>query len=148
MTTIMLDSSIHPPASFCPQRSCKWWRLWRLHIVGQGNRGEGTKKVNVRKLGYIDNKVVYGPRCSKLPAEWAGMWMRYTIHRSENKCCSGSEIERPQSLWIQLCIYTTEMLGVKIDYIIMWTKLETIQQQVEHVWSERQLSINDFRSVK
>jgi hypothetical protein len=42
-------------------------------MEGHGNRGEGTGSGKVRKLGYINEKLVYGSICSELPAECPGM---------------------------------------------------------------------------
>jgi len=53
-------------------------------MVGHGNRGDQTGYGKVSKLGYINEKLVYGSICSKLPAEKAEMSQRYVIHRSEN----------------------------------------------------------------
>ena len=63
-------------------------------------------------------------------------------------CSSGSAIERPQSIWMQLSIHTNDMLAVNNDYRIMCIKLLTIQSQLEHVEGEHQQSVNDFRSFK
>jgi len=87
----------------------------------------------VRKLGYIDEKLEYGSTCGKLPAESAGMWQDYVIHRSETRCISGSKFEMTQSFWIQLSIHTNYTLAVNNDYMIICTKLLTIQQQLGHV---------------
>jgi hypothetical protein len=32
-------------------------------MVGHGNRGEATAKGKIRKLGYIDETLVYGTKC-------------------------------------------------------------------------------------
>ena len=63
-------------------------------------------------------------------------------------CISGSEIETPQSFWIQLSIHTNYTLAVNNDYMIICTKLLTIQQQLGHVYGERQWSVNNFWSCK
>jgi len=70
-------------------------------------------------LGYINEKLVYGSICSKLPAEHTGMWKCYLIFCSENMCSSGAEIERPQSSWMQLRIHTNDKLAANNDYMIM-----------------------------
>ena len=56
----------------------------RVHIVsilqrpygGHRNRGDPTGYGKVSKLGYINEKLVYGSTCSELPAERAGMSQR------------------------------------------------------------------------
>ena len=117
-------------------------------MVCHGNRGEGPAWGRVRKLGYIDEKWVYGSTCGKLPAESAGMWQRYIIHHSEIMCISGSNIETPQSFWIQLSIHTNYNLAVNNDYMIICTKLFTIQQLWGHIYGERHWSVNDFWTGK
>jgi len=57
-------------------------------MVGNGNQGDRTGYGKVSKLGYINEKLVYGDTFSELPAESAGMSQRYIIHRSENMCFS------------------------------------------------------------
>jgi hypothetical protein len=42
-------------------------------MVGHGNRGEANGEGKIRKLGYIDQTLVYGSKCGKLPAESAEM---------------------------------------------------------------------------
>jgi len=54
-------------------------------MVGHGNQGDQTGYGKVGKLGYINERLVYGSTCSELPAESAGMSQRYIIHRSENQ---------------------------------------------------------------
>jgi len=61
---------------------------------------------------------------------------------------SGSEIEMPQSFWMQLSIHPNYALAVYNDYVIICTKLLTIQQHVGHVYGERQWSVNEFWSSK
>jgi len=62
-------------------------------MVDHGNQGEGTGQGKVRNLGYINEKLVYGSICSKLPAEHGGIWKCYLIYRSENMCSGGAEFE-------------------------------------------------------
>jgi hypothetical protein len=76
----------------------------------------------VRKLGYINKKLVDRSTCSELPAESAGLSQRYVIHRSENMCISGSEIDTPQSFWMQLGIETNYTLAVNNDHTIICTQ--------------------------
>jgi len=57
-------------------------------MVGNENQGDRTGYGKVSKLGYIDEKLVYGYTFSDLPAESAGMSQRYVIHHSENMCLS------------------------------------------------------------
>ena len=132
MTTIMLQSSIHPTISLCNQTWCTWSTFWKLFMVGHANRREGTAYGKVRMLGYMNEKLVYGSTCGKLPAESAGMWQRYIIHHSQKMCISGWEIEKPQSFWMQLSIHTNYTLAVNNDYTIICTKLLPIQQQLGH----------------
>jgi len=113
-------------------------------MVGHGNRGKGTGSGEVRKLDYINEKLVYRSTCDKLPAESTDMWQRYMINRSENRYISGSEIEMAQSFWMQLCIHTNDLLPINNDYMIICTKLLTLQQQLGHVYGERQRSVNNF----
>jgi hypothetical protein len=56
----------------------------------------------------------------------------------------GSEIEITDRFWMQLSIHTINTLAVNDDYIIICTKLVTTQQQVGHVYCERQWSVNAF----
>jgi hypothetical protein len=49
-------------------------------MVGHGNRGEATGSGKLRKLDYVDETLVYGSKCGKLPAERAEMYQRYIIH--------------------------------------------------------------------
>jgi hypothetical protein len=42
-------------------------------MVGHGNRGEATGESRIPKFGYIDETLVYGSKCGKLPAESAEM---------------------------------------------------------------------------
>jgi len=144
----MLHSFIHPTTSLCVQTCCTWWSFWRLLIVGHENGGEGTAWGKVRKLGYIDEKWVYGSTCGKLPAESAGMWQPYVIHRSEIMCIGGSDIEMPQSFSIQLSIHTNYKLAVNNEYMIICTKLLTIQQRLGHIYRERHWSVNNIWSWK
>ena len=59
-------------------------------------------------------------------------------------CISGSDIETPQSFWIQLSIHTNSILAVNNDYMIVCTKLLTIQQLLGHIYGERHGRVNDF----
>jgi len=59
-------------------------------------------------------------------------------------CISGSDIETPQSFWIQLSIDTKYKLAVNNDYMIICTKLLTIQQLLGHIYGERHWSVNNF----
>jgi hypothetical protein len=45
-------------------------------MVGHGNRGEATGYSKICKLGNIDETLVYGSKCGKLPAESAEMQQR------------------------------------------------------------------------
>jgi len=56
----------------------------------------------------------------------------------------GTDIEMTQSFWIQLSIHTHYKLAVNNDYMIMCTKLLTIQQLLGHIYGERHWSVNDF----
>jgi len=68
----------------------------RVHIVSilkiaygsNGNQGDRTGYGKASKLGYINEKLVYGYTFSELPAESAGMSQRHVIHCSENMCFS------------------------------------------------------------
>jgi len=146
MTTVMLHSCIHQTTSLLIQIWCTWSTFWTLLMVGHGNWGEGTGEGKVRKLGYINEKLVYGSTCGKLPAESTGMWQRYVIHCLENMCISWSGIETPECFWMQLSIHPHYTLAVNNDYMIICTKLLPIQQQLEYVFGEHQWSVNDFWS--
>jgi hypothetical protein len=87
----------------------------------------------MRKLGYINEKFLDGSIYSKLLAESTGMWKRYLIYQAQNICCSWSESKRPKIFEMQLSIHTNDALAVNNDYMIMWMKLLTKQQQLEHV---------------
>jgi hypothetical protein len=73
-------------------------------MVGQGNRGYQTGYGKVSKLCYINEKFVYGSICNELPPEKSEMSQHYIIHLSENMSFSCSEIDTPQSFWIQLSV--------------------------------------------
>jgi len=103
-------------------------------MVGHENRGEGTAYGNVMKLGCINWKRVYGSTCGKLPAEGAGMWQRYVIHRSEIMCIGGGDIDMPQSFWIQVSIHTNDKSAVNNDYMIICTKFCTRQQVLGYIY--------------
>jgi len=148
MTTIMLHLSIHQPASLCSQTWSTWLRFSKLHMVGHGNWGEGTGHGTVRKLGYSNEKLLYGSICSKLLAECAGMWKRYLIYPSENMYSSGSEIERPQSFSMQLSIHTNDTLAFNNNDMIICIQSLIRHHQLEPIQGERQQSINNFRSYK
>jgi len=59
-------------------------------------------------------------------------------------CISGSEIETPRSIWMQLRIYTNYTLAVNHDYMITYSKLLIIHQQLGHGYGESQWSVNDY----
>jgi len=63
-------------------------------------------------------------------------------------CISGSDIDTPQSSWIQLSIHTNYKLAVNNDYMIICTKLLTIQQLLGHIYRELHWSVNDFWTCK
>jgi len=63
-------------------------------------------------------------------------------------CISGSDIEMPQSFWIQLSIHTNYKLAANNEYMIICTKLLTIQQRLGHIYGERHWSVNDIWSWK
>jgi len=117
-------------------------------MVGNGNQGDWTGYRKVSKLGYINQKLVYGYTFSELPAESAVMSQRYVIHRSENMCFSWSEINTQQIFCMQLSIDTNYTLAVNNDYMIVCTKWLSIKQQLEHGYGECEWSINDFWTSK
>jgi len=117
-------------------------------MVGNGNQEDRTGYGKVSKLGYINEKLVYGYTFSELPAESAGMSQRYVIHHSENMSFSQSEIDTPQSFCVPLSIDTNYTLAVNNDYMIVCTKLLSIKQQLGHVYCECEWSINDFWTCK
>jgi len=117
-------------------------------MVGHRNWGDPTGYGKVSKLGYINEKLVYGSTCSELPAERTGMSQRYVIHPSENMYFSWSEIDTPQSFCMQLSIDRNCTLAVNNDYMIICTKLLSIKQQLGHVYGECEWSINDLWSCK
>jgi hypothetical protein len=49
-------------------------------MVGHGNEGDATGLGKIRKLGNIDETLVYGSKCGKLPAETTEMLHCYIIH--------------------------------------------------------------------
>ena len=59
-------------------------------------------------------------------------------------CISGADIDTPQSFWIQLSIHTNYRVAVNNDYMIICTKLLTIQQVLQYIYGERQWGVNDF----
>ena len=61
---------------------------------------------------------------------------------------SGSDIETPQSFWMQLCIQKNYKLAVNNDNMIICTKSLTIQRVVGHMYGERLGSVNDFWTCK
>ena len=63
-------------------------------------------------------------------------------------CISGSDIEMPQSFWIQLSIHTNYKLAVNNDCMIICTKLLTIQQLLGHIYGEGHWSVNDIWTCK
>jgi hypothetical protein len=71
-------------------------------MIGHGNRGVGTVPRKVMILSYITEKFEYESICSKLPAEHTAMYKLYLINLSENMCIRGSDMERIQSIWMQL----------------------------------------------
>jgi len=90
MTTIMLQLSIHPPASLCAQTMCTWSWFWKFHMVGHGNWGEETGQEKPTKLGYTNETLVNRSICSILPAESAGMRQHSPIYHSGTMCSSRS----------------------------------------------------------
>jgi hypothetical protein len=70
---------------------------------------------------------VYRSKRGKLPAETAGMRQNYVFSWSENMCISESEIQTPQTFWMQLGIQTSYTLAVTHDYTIICTKLCTVK---------------------
>jgi len=77
------------------------------------------KDWQVKKLGCINQELVDGSTCGKLAAKCDGMWQRYVIHRSDNICRGGSEMERPQSFWMQLSMHWNDTLAASNDSMIM-----------------------------
>jgi len=63
-------------------------------------------------------------------------------------CISGSDIEMPQSFWMQLSIHTNCKLAVNNDNMIICTKLLTIEQLLGHIDGERHWSVNDCWTCK
>jgi hypothetical protein len=92
-------------------------------MVGHRNRGDPTGYGKVSKLGYFNEKLVYGSTCSELPAEHAGMSQRLVIHRSENMSFSCEDLDMPQSFCMQLSIDKICTLAVNNDYMIICRKL-------------------------
>lgn len=148
MTTIMLHCFSHSPASLCAQTWCTWSRLWKLHMVGHGYWGEATGQGQVRMFSYNNEKLVYGSICSKLPAECTGIWKCYLINCSENMYSGGSELERPQSFWMQLRIHTNDTWAVTNNYLSMCRKSLPIPQLLERIEDDRYWSVNNFRSFE
>jgi hypothetical protein len=97
---------------------------------------------------FSNEKLVYESIFGKLAAESTGISQRYIIHLSMNMYIGGSEMEGPQCFLIQLIVLTNDTLAVKNGYIIISTKLLTIQQQLGHVYGETQLSVNNYRYCK
>jgi len=143
----MLHPSIDPTTSLCVQTGCTYSAFWKLLMVCHGNQGDRTRYGKVSKGIYINEKLVYGSTCSKLPAESAGMSQRYNIHRSENMRFSWSENDTPQSFCMQLSIDTNCTLAVNNDYMIICTKLLSKKQQLGHVCGEYEWSVNNFGLV-
>jgi len=61
---------------------------------------------------------------------------------------SGSQIETPQIFRMQLSSHTDYTLAVNINYMIIYTKLIIIQQQLGHGYGECQWSVNDYWSCQ
>lgn len=53
----------------------------------------------VRKSGYIDQELVSGSICLKLPAECAEMQWPYVVHRLDTMCGGGGA----ETKWSQSC---------------------------------------------
>jgi len=87
----------------------------------------------MKKLGYIQDKLAFQSIWNKLPAERTGMSKWYLINRSQTMFSSGSAIGRPHRFWMELSICTNDTLPVKNNYMIMFIKSLTIQQQLEPV---------------
>jgi hypothetical protein len=64
-------------------------------MVHHGNRGKGAGSGQVRKSGYINQKLVETSTYSELPRKSTGMHAAYIIHHSDIMYDGGSEIERP-----------------------------------------------------
>jgi hypothetical protein len=119
-----IHTSKHPTVLLCFQTWFTWSWFWKLYMVGHGNEGERTWLETVRKLGNIKAKLLYGSKCSKLRAEHTGMWQQFILYCFENMCWSGSQIETPESFWMQLNIHTNDILAVNNDYNYVYTAID------------------------
>jgi len=95
-------------------------------------------------LGCIDPQLVDGSTCGKLPTESAGMWQCNVIHRSDNVCSIGPQIERPQSLWMPLSIHRNDTLAINSGNRMIDIQWLTVQWLLGCGHGERQWSVNDF----
>jgi len=86
--------------------------------------------------------------CSEMPAEKAGMSLRYVLYRSENMCFSWSEIDTWNSICIQLWNDENYTLAVNNDCMIGCTKLLCIKLNLEHDYGEYECNSNGFWSCK
>jgi len=123
ITIVMLHSFTHPATSLFVQTSCTWSTMLNIHMVGYGYRGEGTGYVKVRKLDYINEKLVCGSAYWKLPAGNVDIWQRKVVNHSENIRFNQSKIETLHRFWMQLSIHTNNSLALNNDYMIICTKM-------------------------
>jgi hypothetical protein len=97
-------------------------------MVGRGNQGDETEHGKVRKLGDLNEQLVYGSSCIELAAESAGLLQHFVIDDSYNMCFSASDIDTPQCFCIDMGIDRNCTLAVNTDYMIICTKLQSIKQ--------------------
>jgi len=71
-----------------------------------------------RMSGYSYQKLVERSTYHKLPPEWTGMWNGYIIHYKDNVYSGSSEIEMPESFWMQIIMHWNTIVVVNNDYVI------------------------------
>jgi hypothetical protein len=144
----MVSSSIHSTTLHCIQTVYTESVIWKLLMLGHGNREDRTGYGKVSKLDYINEEWVYWSTWCELPAKYTGMSQRYSIIRSENTFFSWSDIDMPQSLSMPLSIDTDYILAVSTDCLMIYTKLLSSKQQLWHVYGECEWSVINFWSCK